>query len=105
MHVLYRCCDEYDATVCARRGSHHEKSSERNSSQQSLGALPNPGDPIQERTSGSAILDRLTAGYLGESPYLPRRGGHAEGKRANAQAAKITARQARIAVKIPAGRS
>jgi hypothetical protein len=53
---------------------------------------------IREKTSGSAILEKLMAGYLGESPYPPRNGGHAEGQRADTKAAKTPARQARKAV-------
>lgn len=53
---------------------------------------------IREKTSGAAIIEQLMAGYLGESAYPPRSGGHAEGKRANAKAAKTSTRQARKAV-------
>jgi hypothetical protein len=53
---------------------------------------------IEQGTSASAILEKLMAGYLGESTYPPRSGGHAEGKRAHAKAAKTATRKTRKAV-------
>ena len=53
---------------------------------------------IREKTSGSAILERLMAGYLGESSYPKRSSGHAKGEQAHAKAAKASARQTRKAV-------
>jgi hypothetical protein len=50
---------------------------------------------IREKTSGSAILERLMAGYLGDAAYPKRGGGHVEGERAHAKAPKVAARQAR----------
>ena len=53
---------------------------------------------IREKTSGSANLEKLMAGYLGEPAYPPTSRGHAEGKRTHAKTAEASARQARKAV-------
>jgi hypothetical protein len=53
---------------------------------------------IREKTSGSAILERLMAGYLGESPYPPTSRAPVESKRAHAKAAKASSRQTRKTV-------
>ena len=53
---------------------------------------------IREKTSGSAILDRLMAAYLGESAYPPRSGISVEDKRAHAKKAQASPRKARKAV-------
>jgi len=53
---------------------------------------------IREKTSGSAILESLMAGYLGESAYPKRSRLNAESERAHAKATKTTPRQTRKAV-------
>jgi hypothetical protein len=53
---------------------------------------------IEEKTSASAILERLMSGYLGDSAYPSRSRGHVESKRAHAKAAKTPARETRKAV-------
>jgi hypothetical protein len=55
---------------------------------------------IQEKTSGSAIVERLMEAYLGESVDLTRDRGAAQGKRANAKTAKTAARKSRKAVQV-----
>ena len=46
---------------------------------------------IQEKTSGSAIVERLMGAYLGESSYPARSRRDAKGKRTHAKAAKTAA--------------
>lgn len=53
---------------------------------------------IQEKTSGSAIIDRLMGAYLGDSSYPARGRKRAQGKRAHTKAAKAAAGKARKAV-------
>jgi len=53
---------------------------------------------IREKTSGSAILEQLMAGYLGESAYPKRSSRGAEGERAHAKTTKAPARKGRNAV-------
>jgi hypothetical protein len=53
---------------------------------------------IREKTSGSAILERLMAGYLGESAYPSRSRGPVASKQADAKAAKASSRQTRKTV-------
>jgi hypothetical protein len=46
---------------------------------------------IHEKTSGSAIVERLMEAYLGESPYPARGRRDAKGERAHAKAPKAAA--------------
>jgi hypothetical protein len=47
---------------------------------------------IQEKTSGSAIVEKFMRNYLGESADPPRSRQRAEGKRAHTKAPKAAAR-------------
>jgi hypothetical protein len=47
---------------------------------------------IQEKTSGSAIIEKLMGNYLGDSSNSQRSRSRAEGKRANAKTAKPASR-------------
>jgi hypothetical protein len=55
---------------------------------------------IQEKTSGSAIMDRLMEAYLGDSAYPARGRKPAQGKRAHAKTAKAASGKARKAVQV-----
>jgi hypothetical protein len=55
---------------------------------------------IQEKTSGSAIIDRLMGAYLGDSSYPARGRRAAQGKRAHVKTAKAAAGKDRKAVQV-----
>ena len=69
----------------------HENEGDVNAGGRDLGKIQNPRG-IQEKTSGSAIIDKLMEAYLG-GVSLPQRGrGHAQDKRAHTKTSKAAAR-------------